>query len=171
MKVFKPINGSSRETNKSQINTMMKQRWGLDRNHVLWSTPGDPWFVEQHHWNTGAKENQQLSPGGPSNRQVEVLYYPGGEKQRRWSDCAHAQADLRLCCSHIAKTVFLISWLLCRLSNSFKWRAAVDCWSNVENHVNKIRVYRYFFPLKFTINYQCDKTIVLSTTKNSCFLV
>ena len=25
--------------------------------------------VEQHHWNTGAKENQQLNPGGPSNRQ------------------------------------------------------------------------------------------------------
>ena len=25
--------------------------------------------VEQHHWNTGAKENQQLNPGEPSNRQ------------------------------------------------------------------------------------------------------
>ena len=25
--------------------------------------------VEKHHWNTGAKENQQLNPGGPSNRQ------------------------------------------------------------------------------------------------------
>ena len=30
---------------------------------------GDPWGVEQHHWNTGAKEYQQLNPGGPSNRQ------------------------------------------------------------------------------------------------------
>ena len=38
---------------------MMKQRWGLDRN-VLRPTPGDPWGVEQHHWNTGAEENQQL---------------------------------------------------------------------------------------------------------------
>ena len=47
---------------------MMKQRWGLDRN-VLQPTPGDPRGVEQHHWNTGAKENQQLNPGGPSNRQ------------------------------------------------------------------------------------------------------
>ena len=54
--------------NKSQINTMMKQSWRLDRN-VLLLTPGDPWGVEQHHWNTGAKENQQLNPGGPSNRQ------------------------------------------------------------------------------------------------------
>ena len=56
------------ETNKSPLNTMMKQRWGLDRN-VLRPIPGDPWGVEQHHWNTGAKENQQLNPGGPSNRQ------------------------------------------------------------------------------------------------------
>ena len=24
---------------------------------------GDPWGVEQHHWNTGVKENQQLNPG------------------------------------------------------------------------------------------------------------
>ena len=23
--------------------------------------PGDPWGVEQHYWNTGAKENQQLN--------------------------------------------------------------------------------------------------------------
>ena len=38
----------------------MKQRWGLDRN-VLRPTLGDPWSVEQHHWNTGAKENQQLN--------------------------------------------------------------------------------------------------------------
>ena len=30
---------------------------------------GDPWGVEQHHWNTGAEENQELNPGGPSNRQ------------------------------------------------------------------------------------------------------
>ena len=25
---------------------------------MLRPTPGDPWGVEQHHWNTGAKENQ-----------------------------------------------------------------------------------------------------------------
>ena len=47
---------------------MMKQRLGLDRN-VLLPTPGDPRGAEQHHWNTGAKENQLLNPGGPSNRQ------------------------------------------------------------------------------------------------------
>ena len=32
MKVFLLINGSSRETIKSRLNTMMKQRWGLDRH-------------------------------------------------------------------------------------------------------------------------------------------
>ena len=31
---------------------------------MLRPTPGDPWGVEQHHWNTGAKENQQLNPVG-----------------------------------------------------------------------------------------------------------
>ena len=67
VKVFELINGSPRETNKSQINTMMKQKWWLDRN-VLRPTPGDSRGTEQHHWNTGAKENQQLNPGGPSNR-------------------------------------------------------------------------------------------------------
>ena len=35
---------------------------------MLRPTPGDPRGAEQHHWNTGAKENQQLNPGGPSNR-------------------------------------------------------------------------------------------------------
>ena len=30
---------------------------------MLRPTPGDPWGVEQHHWNTGAEENQQLNPG------------------------------------------------------------------------------------------------------------
>ena len=57
---------------------MMKQRWGLDRN-VLRPTPGDPWGVEQHHWNTGAEENQQLNPGGPSNRLafVDILSLKG----------------------------------------------------------------------------------------------
>ena len=39
-------------------------------------TPGDPWGVEQHHWNTGAEENQQLNPGGPSNRQKKLRPKP-----------------------------------------------------------------------------------------------
>ena len=38
------------------------------RQKRLRPTPGDPWGVEQHHWNTGAEENQQFNPGGPSNR-------------------------------------------------------------------------------------------------------
>ena len=39
---------------------------------MLRPTPGDPWVVEQHHWNTGAKENQTLNPGRPSNRQKKL---------------------------------------------------------------------------------------------------
>ena len=55
---------------------MMKQIWGLDRNNVLRPTPGDPWGVEQHHWNTRAKENQELNPGGPGNRQKKLRPQP-----------------------------------------------------------------------------------------------
>ena len=40
---------------------------------MLRPTPGDPWGVEQYHWNTGAEENQQLNPGGPRNRQNLIL--------------------------------------------------------------------------------------------------
>ena len=31
-------------------------------------TDGDPWSVKQHHWKSEAKEDNQLSPCGPSNR-------------------------------------------------------------------------------------------------------
>ena len=31
-------------------------------------TDGNPWSVKQHHWKSEAKEDNQLSPGGPSNR-------------------------------------------------------------------------------------------------------
>ena len=32
---------------------------------------------------------------------LEILYYLSSEQQRRWSGSADAQADLRLCCSHM----------------------------------------------------------------------
>ena len=35
---------------------------------------------------------------------LELLHYLSSEQQRCWSDCAEAQADLHLCCSHTAKT-------------------------------------------------------------------
>ena len=37
-----------------------------------------------------------------SGIETTVLYYLGSEQQRRWSDCADSQADLSLCCSHMA---------------------------------------------------------------------
>ena len=42
---------------------MMKQRWGLDKN-VLRPTPGDPWGVEQHHWNMEQKKTNTWTPVG-----------------------------------------------------------------------------------------------------------
>ena len=85
---------------------MMKQRWGPDRN-VLRPTPGDPWGVEQHHWNTGAEENQQLNPGGPSNRQKS-----SGPKPHQWP-CNHPAMKARgntaipvLCAGAILQIIF-----------------------------------------------------------------
>ena len=43
---------------------------------------------------------------------IEVLYYSGREQQRCWSDCADAQAKLRLCCSHMAWPGCLKAWLI-----------------------------------------------------------
>ena len=37
---------------------------------------------------------------------LEESFCLGSEQQRRWSACADAQADLRLCCSHMAKDTF-----------------------------------------------------------------
>ena len=37
---------------------------------------------------------------------LEVSFCLGSEQQRRWSDCADAQADLCLCCSHLAYDTF-----------------------------------------------------------------
>ena len=54
---------------------MMKHRWVLDRN-VLRPTPGDPWGVDQHHWNTGAEENQQLKSKKISNDQELIQSDP-----------------------------------------------------------------------------------------------
>ena len=34
-------------------------------------------------------------------QKLKTSHYLGSEQQRRWSDCADAQADLRLCCSHM----------------------------------------------------------------------
>ena len=68
---------------------MMKQRWGLDRN-VLRPTPGDPWGVEQHHWNTGAEENQQLSPDTAIyNKQVIIFAQSLYPLLLTWQSCEH----------------------------------------------------------------------------------
>ena len=51
---------------------------------------------------------------------LEVLYHLGSKQQRCWSDCADAQADLHLCCWHMAKSSFLMTWLICLQDN--QWR-------------------------------------------------
>ena len=43
---------------------------------MLLPIPGDPWGIEQHHWNTGANENQQLNPGGLVWFRTGLANYP-----------------------------------------------------------------------------------------------
>ena len=81
---------------------MMKQRWGLDRN-VLRPTPGDPRGAEQHHWNSGAKENQQLNPGGPSNRQKK--------KKKKKKKKTPAQNQLNSLHNPIKECISFFWWL------------------------------------------------------------
>ena len=52
----------------------MKQKWGLNINNVLRPTPGDPWGVEQHHWNSGAEENQQQKSSSPNQLKKQTLF-------------------------------------------------------------------------------------------------
>ena len=88
---------------------MMKQRWGLDRN-VLRPTPGDPWGVEQYHWNTGAEENQQLNPGGPSNRQKSSTSAQGIYYVSKFSSSAFAHrtiCDLKF----LSLAQYTVTWI------------------------------------------------------------
>ena len=72
----------------------MKQRWGLDRN-VLRPTPGVPWGVEQHHWNTGANENHIWTASS------EFGTYRLCEQRMFRRACASAQSRQNLRCSLI----------------------------------------------------------------------
>ena len=49
------------------------------------------------------------------------LYYLGSEQKRSWSDCADAQADLRLCCSHMAWTDFLMARLIWQWQSTYMY--------------------------------------------------
>ena len=39
-------------------------------------------------------------------KKLEILYYLGSEQQMRWLECADAQAELCLCCSHMVLNRF-----------------------------------------------------------------
>ena len=42
-------------------------------------------------------------------KEVQILYFPISELQRCRPDCAHAQAGLHLCCSHVTKSGFHVT--------------------------------------------------------------
>ena len=46
------------------VNTVMKKRWGLDRNNVLWPTPGDPWVSNNTTGTLEQKKTNSWTPVG-----------------------------------------------------------------------------------------------------------
>ena len=44
-----------------------------------------------------------------------------------WSDCAGAQVDLLLCCLHMAKTGFLMTWFMCYSLNPVLLEVDIVC--------------------------------------------
>ena len=87
-----------------------KEIWAMSLENLL----GFP-----TRWDSNRAAQLQKLGGGLKfwTKKLEVLYYLGSEQQRCWSDFADAQADLRLCCSHRAKTSFLKT----RLILSYRW--------------------------------------------------
>ena len=86
----------------------------------IWASPRDSlssWFATRQDTNRPVQP-QKLA-------RVFKLYYPGSEQQRRWSDCADAQADLHLCCPHMAKTGFLMTRLIWCLGQDVKFDVSV----------------------------------------------
>ena len=59
-------------------------------------------------------------------QKLEVPYYQGNELQRHWSDCADAQADLHLCCSHMAKQVFSL-WGTHNVTRIYRIQTSKNC--------------------------------------------
>ena len=57
------IHESLQATNKSQIKSLMKKRWKLDKNNSV-ETLQVPSVVKKYHWNSGLKEYDKLNPSG-----------------------------------------------------------------------------------------------------------
>ena len=53
---------------------MRKLSWGLEIQCDAWQVETMPWTAKQHLWKSKAKEGQQLSRGGPSNRQKKMIW-------------------------------------------------------------------------------------------------
>ena len=66
---------------------------------------------------------------------LESIILSGQQEQRCWSDCTDAQADLHLCCSHMAKTGFLMTWLIKQSASIQKISANSD--SRNDMHAEK----------------------------------
>ena len=59
-------------TKNELFNTMKKLSLGQEIQCDAWQVEIMPWTAKQHLWKSKAKEGNQLSRGGPSNRQKMI---------------------------------------------------------------------------------------------------
>ena len=94
---MKPLNKTNltvtaKYKNKKSIKKFVNIIWASSRENLSLG------FATRYDTNRPARLQRLARILKFRQKKVEVLYYPGSEKQRRWSDCADAQADLRLRC-------------------------------------------------------------------------
>ena len=84
-----------------------------DKVPYLWAfwVAANMWATSQENLSSGVRDQVRLKPAKLARvlkfwiYKLEVLYYPGSEQQRRWSDCSFVV--------HIwHKTGFLKMWLM-----------------------------------------------------------
>ena len=71
-----------------------------------------PGSVKKLHNNNFAIENEVTYVSHKYSSALNNYTIQAANKKRRWSDCADAQTDLRLCCSHMQLADFLKTWII-----------------------------------------------------------
>ena len=83
--------------------------------YIIWATSrenlssGFATKLDSNRGSSAIETSQSLEISAITSRDITLSRQ---RKQRRWSVCADAQADLRLCCSHLAKPGVLMTWLI-----------------------------------------------------------
>ena len=93
--MYPSLSGEEIELIPGGRNTPVRYSWATSRENV------SSGIFHQVHSNQPAQLQKLARILKLWIKQVQMSYYLNSEQQRCWSDCADAQADLHLCCSHM----------------------------------------------------------------------